>query len=232
MLVAMVTAPGRPASATMCASRSCCLAFSTSWGILAVGQQLRQPLGGLDRGGADQHRLAALHAVLDVLEDGLELVLLGQEHEVRHVLADHRLVRRDHHHFEAVDLLEFERLGVGRAGHAGQLRVQPEVVLEGDRGDRLVLLADLHAFLRLDRLMQAVRPAASRHGAAGELIDDDDLALAHDVLDVALVQRMRAQRRVQVMHQADVGGIVQALALAQQADLRHQLLDLLHARPR
>ena len=32
MLVAMVTAPGRPACATMCASRSCCFAFSTSCG--------------------------------------------------------------------------------------------------------------------------------------------------------------------------------------------------------
>ena len=31
MLVAMVTDPGWPACATTCASRSCCLAFSTSW---------------------------------------------------------------------------------------------------------------------------------------------------------------------------------------------------------
>ena len=83
MLVAIVIAPGRPASATMCASRSCCLAFSTSCGIFAPCQQLREPLGRLDRGGADQHRLAALHAVLDVLENRLKLVLLGQEHQIR-----------------------------------------------------------------------------------------------------------------------------------------------------
>ena len=37
------------------------------------------------------------------------------------VLADHRPVRRDHDDFEAVDLLELEGLGVGRAGHAGEL---------------------------------------------------------------------------------------------------------------
>ena len=37
------------------------------------------------------------------------------------VLADHRPVRRDHDHFEAVDLLEFVGLGVGGAGHAGQI---------------------------------------------------------------------------------------------------------------
>ena len=31
MLVEIVTAPWRPACATISASRSCCLAFSTSW---------------------------------------------------------------------------------------------------------------------------------------------------------------------------------------------------------
>jgi hypothetical protein len=48
----------RPAWATMCASRSCCLAFSTSCGMPSFFS-MRQQLAGLDRGGADQHRLAA-----------------------------------------------------------------------------------------------------------------------------------------------------------------------------
>ena len=133
----------------------------------------------------------------------------------------------NHHHFEAVDLLELEGLGVRRARHAGQFRVQTEIILEGDGRDGLIFFPDLDPLLGLDRLMQAVGPAPARHGAAGELIDDDHFALAHDVLHIALVERMRAQRRIQVMHQADVGGVVQALAFAQQADLRHQFFDLL-----
>ena len=197
--------------------------------LLAL-QQLRDPLGGLDRGGADQHRLTALHAVLDILEDGLELVMLGEEHQVRLVLADHRLVRRDDHDFQAVNLLEFERFGIRRSGHAGQLRVEPEVILEGDGRDGLIFLAHLDAFLGLDRLVQAIGPAPALHGSAGEFIDDDDLALAHDVLHIALVQGVRAQGRVQVMHETDIGGVVQALAFAQQPDLRHQLLDLFMSR--
>jgi hypothetical protein len=56
---------------------------------------------------------------------------------------------------------------------------------------------DLHAFLGLDRLVQAVRPAPARHGAAGELVDDHHLAVLDDVLDVAPEQRVGAQRRVQ-----------------------------------
>ena len=169
------------------------------------------------------------HAIADVFDDRLELVLLREVHEVRVVLADHRLVGRDHHHLQAVDLHELGRFRIRRAGHARELLVEAEVVLEGDRGDGLVLLAHPHAFLRFDRLVQAVGPAPARHRAAGELIDDDHFAVAHDVLDVALVERMRAQRGVQVMHQADVRGVVEALALAQQAGLGHQLLDVLVA---
>ena len=125
-------------------------------------------------------------------------------------------VRRNDDDLEAIDLLEFVGLGVGRAGHAGKLAVHAEVVLEGDGRDRLILFADLDAFLRFDRLMQAVGPATAGHGAAGEFVDDDDFAAPHDVFDVALVDRVGPQRRVQVMHQADIRGIVKALAFAQQ----------------
>ena len=40
---------------------------------------------------------------------------------------------------------------------------------------------------------------------------------------------MRAQRGVQVMHQADVRRVVEALAFAQQPGLGHELLDVLVA---
>ncbi len=68
-------------------------------------------------------------------------------------------------HFELVDLLELRRLGVGRAGHARELLVHAEIVLEGDRGEGLVLVLDLDAFLGLDRLVQTLaerRPGISR----------------------------------------------------------------------
>jgi hypothetical protein len=64
-------------------------------------------------------------------------------------------VRRDEHRLQVVDGGELEGLGVGRAGHAGELLVEAEVVLEGDRGERLALVLDRGAFLRLDRLVQA-----------------------------------------------------------------------------
>ena len=86
-----------------------------------------------------------------------------------------RAVGRNRHHVELVDLRELLRFGIGRAGHAGELLVHAEVVLEGDGGQRLVLALDLDPFLGLHRLVQAVAPAAARHQPAGELVDDDDL---------------------------------------------------------
>jgi hypothetical protein len=83
----------------------------------------------------------------------------------------------------------------------------PEEVLEGDRRHRAALLLDRHVLLGLDGLVEAVRPAAPREHAAGELVDDQDLALlAHHVVDVALVERVRAQALVQDVQRLEVAG--------------------------
>ena len=42
-------------------------------------------------------------------------------------------------------------------------------------------------FLGLDRLVQSALVAASQHQAAGELIDDNDLAVFNDVFFVPLI---------------------------------------------
>ena len=216
MLVAMVTAPGRPAWAMICASRSCCLALSTSCAMPAL------------RAGAGQHArrfrsrwcrpapAGRARAVLDVV-DHRRVNLPSRLRNTRSECpCGPSAVGRDHHHFQAVDALEFVGFGVGRAGHAGQLVVHAEVVLEGDRGQRLVLALDRHAFLGLDRLVQAVGPATARQGAAGEFVDDDHLAVAHDVFDVALVQRVRAQAGVEVVHHAP--GCARAYRLSSSAE--------------
>jgi hypothetical protein len=104
---------------------------------------------------------------------------------------DHRHVGRDFQDLEIVDVHELVRLGRGGAGHAGELLVHPEIILEGDRGERLILRLDRLALLGLERLVQAFRITAAGHHAAGELVDDHDLAVAHDVVLVALEQLVR-----------------------------------------
>ena len=150
--------------------------FSTETVPTSTGWPVRVPLG-------------------DVLDDRVELRLLGLVDDVGLVGADHRPVGRDGHHADLVDLVELGRLGLRRTGHAGQLLVEAEVVLQGDRGEGLVLLLDLDALLGLDRLVHALVVAAAVQDAAGELVDDQDLAVVDDVVLVALVELLGLDAR-------------------------------------
>ena len=178
MFVATVTADSWPAWATISASRSCCFAFSTSCGMPRFSSSRDELLRLLDRDGADEHRLALLVALGDVVDRGVVLRVLGLVDEVGVVGADHRLVGRDRHDVQVVGVRELAGLGVRGAGHARELVVHAEVVLERDRREGLVLLLDVHALLGLDRLVQALAPPAAFEDAAGELVDDVHLAVA------------------------------------------------------
>ena len=106
-----------------------------------------------------------------------------------------------------------------------ELVVEAEVVLERDRRQGLVLLADPHALLRLDRLVQAVGPAPALEDAAGELVDDLHLAVDHRVVGVALEQRLGLQRLDQVVDERAVLGDVEVVD-------PEELLGLRRPRPR
>ena len=164
---------------------------------------------------------------LEFLGDRVELLLLRLEDDVGLVVAKQRPMGRDQGHVEVVDLRELFRLGVRRTGHAAELVVHAEIVLEGDRREGLALAPDLDAFLRFDRLMQTVRPASPRHEATRVLVDDHDflravVAHAHDVVDVEALQRVRHQRLLQRMQHG------QHLRVVEVVDPQH-LLDLGHA---
>jgi hypothetical protein len=63
--------------------------------------------------------------------------------------------------------------------------------------------------------VQAVGPAPSRHHAAGELVDDDDLAVLDDVVDIALVERVRPEPLLHVVQDRDVLWIVEVVDVQQ-----------------
>ena len=110
-----------------------------------LAQTFAEQLGDLDRDRPHEHRLAVLVAGGDFFEDRVPLAFLGLVDLVVAIVADHRHVGRHLYHRELVDLHELGRLGQRRAGHPGELVVEAEVVLVGDRGQRLVLLLDRHA---------------------------------------------------------------------------------------
>ena len=193
-----------------------------------LAQELGQKLGLLDRGRADEDRLAPPGGVLDLGDDCPELLVEGPVDLVVLVEALDRQVGRDLDDVEPVDVAELGRFRLRRAGHAGQLLVHAEIVLEGDRGERLVLGLDGHALLRLERLVQPLRKPAARHHAAGELVDDHHLVVADDIVLVALEQRVGLQRVVDVVDDRDVLDVVERGAL-QVAGGLEQTLELLGA---
>ena len=117
--------------------------------------------------------------------------------------------------------MEFVGFGVCRASHTAQVVVQAEVILEGDRGQRLVFGLNWHTFFGFDRLVQTLAPAPTRHQATGEFVHDNDFTVLHHIVLVAVVQVVGAQCRIQMVHQRDVGWVVQRGTRCNQA-LRRQ----------
>ncbi len=189
----------------------------------APAEHLAEDLGLLDGDRADEDGAARLGHLLDLVDHGIELAVLVPEDEVRVVVADHRLVRRDRDDLEPVDLVELLGLGHRRAGHAGQLVVEAEVVLERDRGERDRLALDAQPLLGLDRLVEPLAPAAAGHLAPGELVDDDDLAVLDEVVLVAPVERVSPERLLEVPGVAGVG-VVEVRQVEEPLHLRHALL--------
>ena len=63
--------------------------------------------------------------------------------------------------------------------------------------------------------MEPVRPAAARHEATGELVDDDHFAVFDDVVDIELVELVRPQSLVHGVKRVHVLWFVEVLDVEQ-----------------
>ncbi len=196
--------------------------------IFAVLELGIEVFGFLDGNRAHQHRLPLLQAFGDLRDDRAVLLVGRAVDLVVGIDAPDRHVGRNLDHVQAVDVHELRRLGHRRTGHAGELAVEAEIILEGDRGERHVLRLDRHALLGFEGLMQPLRIAPSLHHAARELVDDDDLAVLDDVILVELEQLVRPERLIDVMDDDDVVDVVQ-VAFLQRADAAQELHHVLIA---
>ena len=178
-----------------------------------------------DRDCPHQHRLTGCGTGFDIFDNRLNFFRFGHIDQIRHVFTDHRTVGRHDHGIQLIDRAEFKGFSIGGTGHPRQFLIQTEIVLEGDRGQSLVLVLDLHALFGLNGLVQTIGPAPALHCTTSVLIDDDNFAIFNNVVNVAGEQRMGAQRGGDVVHQHNIGRGVQGLTFIHNAFLYQQLFN-------
>ena len=190
-------------------------------------EHLGKALGIFNRGRTDQNRLMACMAGLNITNDSPVLFFFGPKDFVLLVDTNHLTVRRNHHRFQTVNVLEFVGFRVSRPRHTRKLLVHTEIVLERNGGKGLVFLLNLHAFLGLDGLMQTVGPTATGHEASRKLVHNDNLAVLNHVVLVAMEKRMGAKRGNQVAHNHDVLRRVKTRVVFNHAALNQNLFHVL-----
>ena len=92
-------------------------------------------------------------------------------------------------------------------------------MLDGNRPEDLPFRPHLHAFLGLDRGLDAVGPPPVLGHAPGELVDQLDAPAADDVVAVAVKQRAGVEGDVDHREQRLLGGLVQRLASQEALDV-------------
>ena len=126
--------------------------------------------------------------------------------------SDTRFVCRNINDFQPVNFSEFRRFGHCRSRHARQFRIQAEIILERNRSQRLVFRLNFNVFFGFQSLMQTVGITSAFHHAAGKFVNDDNLAVADNVIDVALKKFMRFQRLIDIMNDRRVNRVVHRAA--------------------
>ena len=167
-------------------------------------------------------------AVVDDLDDGFVLLVRRAIDLIVEIAAHAGLVGRDLDNLETVDVGELGRLRHRGTGHAGELGISAKIILESDRGKRLVLVLDVNALLGLECLVQTFREPPALHHAPGELVDDDDRVVLDDVIGISFEQSVGAKRLVDVVDHRDVCDVVHRRA-AEHIGFFQQLLDALGA---
>ena len=132
------------------------------------------------------------------------------------VVACDQHVGRNLNNAKAVDVHELFFFRQRGSGHAGQLFVKAEVVLEGHRCQRHIFGLDGDAFFGFKRLVQAVGQAAARHHSACKFVDQHNVLTFDDVVFILNKQLVSQKRLIDVVHQCGAFRVIHGLAFGQQ----------------
>ena len=174
-------------------------------------QELRKDLRVFNGDGADQNRLSGFMPVDYVFNNRVKFFLASFVNYIGLINANHRLVSRHDDNFKTINFIEFCRFGIRRTGHAGQLFVHTEIVLESDRCQSLIFFLDFQTLFCLNRLVLAITPAPTWHQASGELVNDNHLAVIDNVINITLKDGVGPQSLVDVVKNRHVARLVEVI---------------------
>ncbi len=201
-------------------------------GYADIGQVLAHHFVVLDRHRTDEDWLAP---GMQFLYMGCErFIFSGRRLEDKVVVVDtfHRAVRGNDYHVESVHGIEFLFRGEARTGHAGELLVHAEIVLECHAGIGARLALHAHTLLGLNSLMQAFGPAAARLQPSGEFVNDEYLCLCaiglHHVFFILIEERFGAYCSIQVVRVFHATLRVEIINVERVLGLVHALFGYLH----
>ena len=146
----------------------------------------RQSLRDLDACCADKHRLPFVLQLLNLQSNGIVLFTSGLVDKIFSVLPHNAGIRRNDNNIKFVDFIKLRRFGFCSTGHASELFIEAEKVLDGDRRHGLRLALNLHILLCFDSLVQTVAVTASCKNSSGKFIDNHHLTVLHHIFVVAL----------------------------------------------
>ncbi len=153
----------------------------------------------LDRDRADEHWLALLVELFDPLGHCAILPGRSLEDEIIKVFSRRGPVRRDDDHIEPIDGEKFFLARERGTGHARDLLVHAEIILERDRGIGACLFFYQYAFFCFNRLVQTFAPTATGLHTAREFVNNHNLTILHDVLFILVEECRGAHRGLEVM---------------------------------
>ena len=105
---------------------------------------------------------------------------------------------------ERINITKFRSFGHCCTGHTTELVVKTEIVLERNRGQRLVLWLNVDVLFRLNRLVKAFRQTPPFHHTTGKFVNQHDLIIFDDIVFVAMEEFMGFQRLVRMVNDRHV----------------------------
>ncbi len=169
-----------------------------------LSQDIAEHLRGFNGNGTHQDRLAFLVALNYILEHSIEFSGFGLKDHIGVVNPDHRKVGGYGNYVQFVDGAELLFLGKGRTGHARQLAVHPEIVLECDGGKCLALPLNLHTFFCLNGLVQPIAVPAPIHEPSGKFVNNNYFPSLDDVVHVFFHEPVGFQGLVDVVGNSQI----------------------------